>query len=140
MRTSRKIQGRIVREITDDNGNFPVGCILILFACVIVILTVFVQSEASYSAGLSRWPESLAVWMGLGNSRYHQSNLPGAAAAFQSATELTPPAGEAYNNLAHVLSEMGRQEEALTAARQAIAVGGPNIETFRTTLGEIQGH
>ena len=97
------------------------------------------SAEASYSAALIRWPESGPAWMGLGNSRYHQDNLPGAAAAFQSATELAPPSGEGYNNLAHVLSEMGRREEALMAARQAVAVGGPHVETFRTTLNEIQG-
>lgn len=95
------------------------------------------SAEASYFAALTRWPESDSAWMGLGNSRYHLGNLPGAVMAFQSATGLTPPSGDAYNNLAHVLSEMGRQEEALIAARHAVAIGGPHIETFRTTLNEI---
>ncbi len=97
------------------------------------------SAEASYASALTRWPESLTAWMGLGNSRYRQGNLPGAVTAFQSAVQFAPQAGEAYNNLAHVLSELGRREEALTAARQAVAAGGPHVETFRTTLNEIQG-
>lgn len=97
------------------------------------------SAEAGYSAALTRWPESRSAWIGLGNSRYRQGNLAGAVTAFQSATEFSPQSGVAHNNLAHVLAEMGRREEALTAARQAVDAGGPHVATFRTTLNEILG-
>ena len=100
----------------------------------------WVSAEASYSAALTRWPKSRSAWIGLGNSRYQQGNLAGAVTAFQSATESAPHSGAAYNNLAHVLAELGRWEEALTAAHQAVDAGGPHVATFRTTLNEIQTH
>lgn len=93
----------------------------------------------AYDAALSRWPASFGAWLGLGNSRYAIGDLVGAAAAFQEATRLQPHAGTAFNNLAQVLWEMGRQDEALTAARQAVVLGGPLLETFRQTLADIEG-
>jgi hypothetical protein len=44
----------------------------------------------------------------------------------------------AFNNLAHVLLSVGRREEALSAARRAVSLGGPHQELFRRTLEEIQ--
>jgi hypothetical protein len=44
----------------------------------------------------------------------------------------------AFNNLAHVLAEQGRLQEALTAAQRAVDLGGPFIDTFRQTLEEVK--
>ena len=100
------------------------------------------QSRAAaqaYRAALTRWPESLGALMGLGNTRYALNDLHGAEGAFREATRHHPTAAPAFNNLAHVLSELGRHGEALAAARRAIALGGPQVEVYRTTLREVQG-
>ena len=98
----------------------------------------FPQAEKAYARAVKRWPHSLAGWMGLGNSRYAQKNLKGAEEAFRAATRVAPDAGVAFNNLAHVLAERGQREEALQAARKAVALGGPQQSVFSATLKEIQ--
>jgi tetratricopeptide (TPR) repeat protein len=96
-------------------------------------------AATAYETALSRWPTSFGAWLGLGNSRYATSELAGAAAAFQEATRLQPTSGAAFNNLAQVLWEMGQRDEALTAARRAVSLGGPLLESFRQTLADIEG-
>lgn len=58
------------------------------------------QAEAAsraYEAGLSRWPESLGVWVGLGNARYARHDLDGAERAFRAASEHHPNSGAVLN-------------------------------------------
>jgi len=95
-------------------------------------------AAAGYAAALQRWPESFGAWMGLGNSRYAQHDLPGAAEAFHQAGLLEPKNGMAFNNLAQVLAEQGKHQEALAAAQQAVTLGGPLLERFQQTLREIK--
>lgn len=90
-----------------------------------------------YEAALKRWPESFGAAMGLGNSRYSLHDLAGAARIFRRATVLQPENGIAFNNLAQVLAEQGKQKEALAAAQHAVDLGGPLVDTFRQTLSEI---
>ena len=47
-------------------------------------------------------------------------------------------AADAYNNLAQVLLEQGRKQEALEAAQKAVAIGGAMREVYESTLKEIQ--
>jgi hypothetical protein len=99
------------------------------------------QPEAAvrgYRAALNRWPRSLAAMMGLGNSHYALGDLKGSENAFRQAVESHPREGAAFNNLAHVLLAQGRREDALAAARQAVALGGPHQGVFRRTLEELQ--
>lgn len=90
-----------------------------------------------YATALQRWAMSFTAWMGLGNSRYSLHDLEGSAEAFHQATLLEPENGMAFNNLAHVLAEQGKLQEALTAAQRAVALGGSSLDTFRQTLEEI---
>ncbi len=91
-----------------------------------------------YRAALSRWPRNLAAMMGIGNSYYALGDLKNSEAAFRQAAESHPREGAAFNNLAHVLLSQGRREEALTAARHAVALGGPHQSLFLKTLEEIE--
>ncbi len=93
----------------------------------------------AYGTALARWPASLGALMGLGNSRYALGDLVGAEQAFRRATEAHPRAAPAFNNLAHVLAELERRQEAILLARRAVALGGPLVNTYRTTLEELQG-
>jgi tetratricopeptide (TPR) repeat protein len=92
----------------------------------------------SYQAVLARWPRNLPAVMGLGNSYYALGDLINSEKAFRRATDVHPENGAAFNNLAHVLLSIGRREEALSAARRAVALGGPHQDLFRKTLEEIQ--
>jgi len=99
------------------------------------------QSSAAitaYEMTITLWPESYNAWIGLGNSRYAVGDLVGAASAFRQACRLNQKNGIAFNNLAHVLWEMGQPEEALTAARRAISLNGPLLHKFRQTLYEME--
>ena len=91
-----------------------------------------------YRAALNHWPQNLPAVMGIGNSYYALGDLKNSEAAFRQATESHPHEGAAFNNLAHVLLAQGRRQDALDAARQAVALGGPHQSVFRKTLEEIQ--
>ena len=92
----------------------------------------------AYAAALQRWPYSLGAIIGLGNSHYAIGDLIGAEQAFRNATETHPQSGEAFNNLAHVLSDLDRYSEALEMARRAIALGGHRKPIYHQTLCEIK--
>jgi Peptidase_C39 like family/Tetratricopeptide repeat len=79
---------------------------------------------AAYERTTERWPQSLAGLIGLGNSRYVLGDLSGAEHAYRLATRAHPEAAAAFNNLAHVLAELGRREDALVAARRAAELAG----------------
>ncbi|HZD26298.1 MAG TPA: PA2778 family cysteine peptidase [Alphaproteobacteria bacterium] len=91
----------------------------------------------AYAAVLKRWPASLGGAIGLGNARYAAGDKAGAERAFREATERHPDSPAAWNNLATVLSELGRSKEAEAAARRAIALAGEDAEPYRQTLREI---
>jgi tetratricopeptide (TPR) repeat protein len=91
-----------------------------------------------YNTALARWPDSLSARMGLGNSYYALGNLESAEAAFREATLRFPYDGMAFNNLAQVLWDQGKQQDALEAAYRAVDLGGPLVEEYRRTLKEIQ--
>ena len=91
-----------------------------------------------YQAALTRWPESYGGLMGLGNSLYAAGDLPGAERAFRTASITHPLAGAAFNNLAQVLLEERRPEEALPYAMKAVELGGPLRPAFLQTLEQIK--
>jgi len=91
-----------------------------------------------YETALGRWPGSLGALMGLGNSLYALGDLTKAETTFREASRLHPSSGAAFNNLAQVLWEQGREEKALWAAQRAVALGGPQSAVYRGTLKEIE--
>ncbi|HEX9182344.1 MAG TPA: PA2778 family cysteine peptidase [Burkholderiales bacterium] len=97
-------------------------------------------ARRAYEAALERWPASAAARIGQGNAAYAMRDLEGAAAAYAQATRDHPEAADAWNNLAQALREQGRGEEALAAARRAVALGGPRAAAYRETLEGILRH
>ena len=91
-----------------------------------------------YQTALHRWPQSFSAHIGLGNSYYALGDLPSAAAVLQKTTDRFPQEGVAFNNLAQVLWEQGKKQEAAVAARQAVKLGGPHAAQFQKTLDDIQ--
>jgi Flp pilus assembly protein TadD len=92
----------------------------------------------AYGALLQRWPDSLPALMGWGNARYAKGDHGAATQAFRHAVTLHPDAAEAWNNLAYSLADQGRLDEAIQAASQAVALGGPHQAAAEATLLEIQ--
>jgi hypothetical protein len=95
------------------------------------------EARESYLAALARWPSNLIALVGLGNMEYELGDKAAAERAFRRATEAHPQNAAAWNNFAYVLAELGKLEEAETAARQAVALGGPSADNSRSTLDQI---
>jgi tetratricopeptide (TPR) repeat protein len=91
-----------------------------------------------YKTALSRWPENFSAHIGLSNSYYALGNLKSARDVLQKTVVLFPNKGVAFNNLAQVLWELGKKQEAIKTARQAVNLGGPFVEQYQKTLNEIQ--
>lgn len=98
----------------------------------------FEVAVRGYKTAINRWPKSLSAWMGLGNSFYAQGNLSAAASAFKQAIKLYPQNGMPQNNLAQVLWEQGKKEQALQTIRHAIDLGGPLKDLFEETLQNFE--
>lgn len=96
------------------------------------------DAVVGYRTALSRWPGNRYARMGLGNSYYGLEDYGAAEAVFQEVIRRFPGDGSAFNNLAQVLWRQGRTAEALAAARQAVALGGPLVDIYRRTLDEIR--
>jgi tetratricopeptide (TPR) repeat protein len=94
-------------------------------------------ARRAYTAALGRWPESLVARIGLGNAAYALRDLGAAESAYREATRRHPGAADAWNNLAQTLLELGRRDEALTAGRRAVEIGGPRLARYRATLQAI---
>jgi len=94
-------------------------------------------ARAAYETVLGRWPGNLAALVGLGNSAYALHDLGAAEDAYRHATEVHPDSADAWNNLAQVLFELKRKNDALLAARKAVALGGPRLAQYRATLKQI---
>jgi hypothetical protein len=91
-----------------------------------------------YRTALNRWPHNLFAHIGLSNSLYAQGELKSAETALRKTTDLFPNEGVAFNNLAQVLWDQGKKQEAIKTARQAVTLGGPFVEQYRQTLDEFQ--
>ncbi|KAF0190811.1 MAG: putative peptidase C39 family [Gammaproteobacteria bacterium] len=95
------------------------------------------DAATAYGAALQRWPNSLGAHMGLGNSRYALGDLHGAEEVFRAAIRGHPRAAVAFNNLAQVLADQERWDDAQVPARRAVELGGENAVIFQQTLTHI---
>jgi tetratricopeptide (TPR) repeat protein len=98
----------------------------------------FQAAVSGYRTALSRWPQSLAARMGLGNSYYALGDFTNSEIAFKEIIHLHPRAGAAYNNLSQILKEQGRYPEAMEMAPKAVSLDGPLKATYYKTLQEIE--
>lgn len=97
----------------------------------------FRAAAKGYSAALKRWPDNLAAYIGLGNSRYALGELYAAEQALLEASRRFPNEGAVFNNLAQILLETNQYQAAESAARRAVELGGPMADVFRQTLEDI---
>lgn len=92
----------------------------------------------AYQAAVVRWPDNLPLTIGLGNAAYELGQREEARRVFAEATQRHPDSGAAFNNLAHVLSDLGQYGPARAAAQRAVELGGPWRESALQTLEEIR--
>jgi len=95
-------------------------------------------ARAAYEAALARWPGDLVARIGLGNIAYGAQRLAEAERHYRQATQEHADSADAWNNLAQVLHDTGRDAEAATAARRAVALGGARAPMYRETLDAIE--
>ena len=96
------------------------------------------EAHRAYAALRERWPANLVGLMGLGNTAYALGHKAEAESAFRSATALHPQSAAAFNNLAQTLSDQGKFDAALDAARTAVSLGGASLPVAQATLEQIQ--
>jgi hypothetical protein len=96
------------------------------------------NAHVAYNAMLRRWPSSLLGLMGRGNTAYALKDIAAAEAAFREATQRHPGSAPAFNNLAHVLAERGKLDEAIAAAEHAVSLGGPQLPSAQATLDGVR--
>lgn len=92
----------------------------------------------AYRTALGRWPDSLPATVGIGVCLYRLGDLAAAEAHLREAIQQFPRQGVLFNNLAQVLLDQGRREDALLAVKRAIQFGGPLKAHFEQTLEEIR--
>ena len=97
------------------------------------------NAARAYQTALEAWPDDLFARMALGNIYYRQGRLADALAQYQLAVAAHPDAADAWNNVAQVLFEQGHPEEARGAASRAVAIGGPHLATYESTIRSIDG-
>lgn len=95
-------------------------------------------ARRAYQTAHARWPDELTPLIGLGNMSAATGDLPQAAATFEEASRRHPESAIAFNNLADILAQLGHENEALAAARRAVALGGPYRDAFVETLRAIE--
>lgn len=94
--------------------------------------------EKAYRAGLTVWPHSRDLNMGMGNLFYARNMLDQAEKYYRKVVQDYPEYAPAYNNLAQVLADQGQYSEAVNHASHAVQLGGVHVKQFRATLDEIQ--
>ena len=82
-------------------------------------------ARTAYAAALQRWPHSLVGAVGLANVDYRLGRLADAEAVLRAALQRQPDSALLLNNLAQVVSDRGRHDEALRLIDGAVAVPGP---------------
>lgn len=95
-------------------------------------------AEAVYRSAAGRWPEQAVFALGVANSRYARGDRAGAEQVYRKAIAAFPDDPVAYNNLALVLADLERWEEAERMVARALAIGGPLRAEFLDTQRRIR--
>lgn len=81
-------------------------------------------AKIAYAAALNRWPESVAASVGLANRDYALGLLVEAELVLRRAAARQPNSVAVLNNLAQVLSDLGKNDEALVFIERAAQPAG----------------
>ena len=87
-------------------------------------------AQNAYRTALQKWPTQRALMLGVGNTAYALQQWETAETAYRLATQAHPDFADAWNNLAEVLFQQGKQAEARTAIDKAVALGGVRLPLY----------
>lgn len=96
------------------------------------------RARLAYEAFLSRWPRTFAAEVGLANALYALHELKASEELLRDALVQQPDSVPVLNNLAMVLGEQGRLEEAFALLSRAEQAPGPYREALRDTRRALQ--
>jgi predicted double-glycine peptidase len=97
----------------------------------------FSEAAAKYREILAAHPDSVVAWTDLGNAEEQLGNRTAAEDAFRKALALDPNSRDALNNLAWLLYQQKRLDEAESFARRAVAQQGPDSYLVLDTLARV---
>ncbi|MGZ8781465.1 MAG: tetratricopeptide repeat protein, partial [Thermoanaerobaculia bacterium] len=97
----------------------------------------YALAAQGYREILAQDPRSLLAWTNLGNAEMRLGRPVAAEEAFRKALEIQPDAADTLNNLAWLLYEQNRVDEAEPLARKAVATKAPDGWTRLDTLARI---
>jgi tetratricopeptide (TPR) repeat protein len=97
----------------------------------------YALAAQGYREILSQTPTHLLAWTNLGNTEMRLGRPQAAEEAFRKALEIQPDAADTLNNLAWLLYEQKRVDEAEPIARKAVATKAPDEWTRLDTLARI---
>ncbi|MCX7149904.1 MAG: PA2778 family cysteine peptidase [Rhodocyclales bacterium] len=89
----------------------------------------------AYSTFLGRWPDNVAAGIGLANRHYALGELREAETLLRHVFARHPDSVAVANNLAQILSDLGRNEEALELIDWAAQ---PDMSPFAASVGETR--
>ena len=95
-------------------------------------------SRKAYEAALARWPGTLEAQVGLANAYYALHELKKAEVLLREAAAAHPESVPVLNNLAQVLSDEGRVDEALSTLDVAAKNAGPYAAAIADTRRSIE--
>jgi hypothetical protein len=95
------------------------------------------EAATAYRDLLAAHPDSLLAWTNLGNVEMQLGHNAAAEEAFRRALALDSGARDALNNLAWLLFQEKRLDEAESLARKAVALHGPDPYLVLDTLARI---
>jgi tetratricopeptide (TPR) repeat protein len=97
----------------------------------------YADAAARYRDVLAAHPDSIVAWTDLGNAEMQLGNVDQAEQAFRKALTLDVNSRDALNNLAWLLYQQKRLEEAESLARRAAAQPGPDSYLVLDTLARV---
>lgn len=95
------------------------------------------EAATQYRALSQSHPESVVVWTDYGNAAMQLGQTQEAERAFRQALTLDPSSRDAMNNLAWLLYQQKRLDEAETFARKAVSQPGPDSYLVLDTLARV---
>lgn len=97
----------------------------------------YTDAARAYRTILAQHPDSLLAWTNLGNAEVQLGNRAEAEEAFRKALAIDGTSRDALNNLAWLLYESKRYDEAESLARKAVAQHGPDSYLVLDTLARV---
>lgn len=96
-------------------------------------------ARIGYETFLKRWPGNTSAAIGLANTYYSLGELKQAEGVLREAAVRDPASEIVLNNLAQILSDQNRDDEALPLIDQAAALRGPHAAAVDQTREAILG-